>query len=248
MVKKYLNTFLISFVILLILLEYGIFAYFYFYKGSVEETPIVEVNEPVIETSVEFYVEVKGAVNSPGVFKVNSDNIINDVITMAGNFKSNAYTNNINLSKKVSKEMVIYVYTNYEYNAILNEKKENTKDVIDTKDTVFSCPDVDISSCIDKGASIITSDENNSPSDNNEEEKPNEEVKSNETDNSKSKLNINTASKENLMSLSGIGEAKAQKIIDYRNENGLFTSIEQIKNVNGISEKLFEQIKEFITI
>lgn len=247
MVKKYLNTFLISFVILLILLEYGIFAYFYFYKGN-EETPTVEVNEPVIEINDEFYVEVKGAVNSPGVFKVNNDNIINDVITMAGNFKSNAYTNNINLSKKVSKEMVIYVYTNYEYNAILNERKENTKKVIDTKDTICSCPDVDISSCIDKGASIITSDENNSSSDNNEEEKPNEEVKTNETDNSESKVNINTASKENLMSLSGIGEAKAQKIIDYRNENGLFTSIEQIKNVNGISEKVFEQIKEFITI
>lgn len=247
MIKKYLNTFLISFVILLILLEYGIFAYFYFYKGS-EETTTVEVNEPVIEINDEFYVEVKGAVNSPGVFKVNSDNIINDVITMAGNFKSNAYTNNINLSKKVSKEMVIYVYTNYEYNAILNERKENTKKVIETKDTVCSCPDVDISSCIDKKASIITSDENNSSSDNNKEEKPNEEVKTNETDNSKSKVNINTASKENLMSLSGIGEAKAQKIIDYRSENGLFTSIEQIKSVNGISEKLFEQIKEFITI
>ena len=41
---------------------------------------------------------------------------------------------------------------------------------------------------------------------------------------------------------------KAQNIIDYRNENGLFKSIEDLKNVTGISEKLFEQIKEFITI
>ena len=62
------------------------------------------------------------------------------------------------------------------------------------------------------------------------------------------KVNINTSTKEVLTSLSGIGEAKAQKIIDYRNENGLFKSIEDLKNVTGISEKLFEQIKEFITI
>ena len=40
----------------------------------------------------------------------------------------------------------------------------------------------------------------------------------------------------------------SKNIIDYRNENGLFKSIEDLKNVTGISEKLFEQIKEFITI
>ena len=62
------------------------------------------------------------------------------------------------------------------------------------------------------------------------------------------KVNINTANQTELETLPGIGPSTAQKIIDYRNENGLFKSIEDLKNVTGISEKLFEQIKEFITI
>lgn len=236
MIKKYLNTFLISFVILLITIQYGLFAYFYYVKGfksdninqtqEVVETFEEETNEK--EKLSEFYVEIKGAVNSPGVFKVTSDNIINDVINMAGGLKNNAYTKNINLSKNVSKEMVVYVFTNYEY-SLLNTKEETTE---------CNCPKQDISTCANKGASVITSDEN----------KPEELPNSNSEKENNNKVNINIASKETLTSLSGIGDAKAQKIIDYRNENGLFKSIEDLKNVSGISEKLFEQIKEFITI
>ena len=236
MIKKYLNTFLISFVILLIIIQYGLFAYFYYVKDFKSDN--INQTQEVVETFKndsnekeklsEFYVEIKGAVNSPGVFKVTSDNIINDVINMAGGLKNNAYTKNINLSKNVSKEMVVYVYTNYEY-SLLNTKEETTE---------CNCPKQDISVCTDKGASVITSDEN----------KPEEVPNSNSEPENNNKVNINIASKETLTSLSGIGDAKAQKIIDYRNENGLFKSIEDLKNVTGISEKLFEQIKEFITI
>lgn len=63
-----------------------------------------------------------------------------------------------------------------------------------------------------------------------------------------SKVNINTASLQELMSLDGIGETYAQRIIDYRNANGPFTDISQIKNVSGIGEKRFEGIKDFITV
>ena len=236
MIKKYLNTFLISFVILLIIIQYGLFAYFYYVKGfksdninqsqEVVKTFEEETNEK--EKLSEFYVEIKGAVNSPGVFKATSDNIINDVINMAGGLKNNAYTKNINLSKTVSKEMVVYVFTNYEY-SLLNTKEETIE---------CNCPKQDISTCTNKGASVITSDEN----------KPEELPNSNSETENNNKININIASKETLTSLSGIGDAKAQKIIDYRNENGLFKSIEDLKNISGISEKLFEQIKEFITI
>ena len=235
MIKKYLNTFLISFVILLIIIQYGLFVYFYYVKSfksenasQVQESVETFDEEPNEKEKLsEFYVEIKGAVNSPGVFKVTSDNIINDAINMAGGLKNNAYTKNINLSKNVSKEMVVYVYTNYEY-SLLNTKEETYE---------CNCPKQDISACTDKGASIITSDEN----------KP-EELPDSNSEVENSKVNINNATKEMLTSLSGIGDAKAQKIIDYRNENGLFKSIEDIKNVTGISEKLFEQIKEFITI
>lgn len=62
------------------------------------------------------------------------------------------------------------------------------------------------------------------------------------------KVNINTASKEELMSLNGIGEATADKIIAYREENGKFNSIEDIQNVKGIGEAKFNNIKENICI
>ena len=54
--------------------------------------------------------------------------------------------------------------------------------------------------------------------------------------------------KEELMTLSGIGESKAKAIISYRSENGLFKSIDDIKNVTGIGDSIFAQIKENITI
>ena len=60
-------------------------------------------------------------------------------------------------------------------------------------------------------------------------------------------VNINTASKEKLMSLNGVGESTAQKIIDYREENGYFNSVEDIMNVSGIGESKFNKIKEYIT-
>ena len=63
-----------------------------------------------------------------------------------------------------------------------------------------------------------------------------------------SKVNINTASLQELMSLDGIGETYAQRIIDYRTANGPFTDISQIKNVEGIGDKRFNAIKDSITI
>ncbi len=64
----------------------------------------------------------------------------------------------------------------------------------------------------------------------------------------KNLININTATTEQLMTLPGIGEVKAKAIIEYRNKNGWFKDINELKNVSGISENLFEQIKELITV
>jgi comEA protein len=61
-------------------------------------------------------------------------------------------------------------------------------------------------------------------------------------------VNINTAGAEELMKLSGIGEVTANAIIEYRNTNGEFRAIDDIKNVKGIGEAKFETIKAFITV
>lgn len=68
------------------------------------------------------------------------------------------------------------------------------------------------------------------------------------TNKTNDKVSINTATKEQLMNLNGIGESKANDIIAYRNQNGLFKSIEDIKKVSGIGDKLFDKIKDHITI
>ena len=61
-------------------------------------------------------------------------------------------------------------------------------------------------------------------------------------------ININTASKEELMALPKIGDVMSDRIIDYREKNGGFKTIEEIKNVSGIGDKTFENIKDFITV
>lgn len=62
------------------------------------------------------------------------------------------------------------------------------------------------------------------------------------------RININTATIAQLCSLPGIGEGKAQSIITYREEKGKFSSIEEIMNVEGIKEGLFEKIRDSITV
>ncbi len=68
------------------------------------------------------------------------------------------------------------------------------------------------------------------------------------SENSSGKVNINTAAKEELMTLPGVGEKKAQDIINYRTENGQFSSLEDIMNISGIKEGVFGSIKDMITI
>ena len=62
------------------------------------------------------------------------------------------------------------------------------------------------------------------------------------------KININEADASLLMTLNGIGSSKAANILQYREEKGYFKTIEEIKNVSGIGEATFNQLKESITV
>lgn len=170
-------------------------------------------------------VDIKGEVKKPGVYKMPIGSIVQDVINEAGGLKSTAYTKNINLSKSVTNEMVI----------VINSKSEMKNQTTTTKVT-----DV-------KNDAENTNNSSNNKNDNNLCVCEPTDT-SNVTNNSnKSLVNINTASKEELMNVSGIGSSKADAIIIYRTDSP-FNSIEDIKNVSGIGDALFAKIKDYITV
>lgn len=170
--------------------------------------------ESIIEEFV--YVDIKGMVKNPGIYKMNSSDRVNDVIIDAGGLLKGANTRYINLSKKVSDEMVIVIYSESEI--------EEKLSVIDKVDEVPCLCESSINeSCLINESVSEISEEQNSRL-----------------------ININTATKENLMTLPGIGESKAEDIIEYRNSTK-FEKIEDIKEVSGIGESIFSKIKDLIT-
>ncbi len=68
------------------------------------------------------------------------------------------------------------------------------------------------------------------------------------TDDTNGKINLNTASLEQLMEIPGIGESKAKAILNYRETNGGFSSIEEVMNIEGIKEGVFSKMKEYIVV
>lgn len=169
--------------------------------------------------SIKYNIDIKGAVKKPGVYQLDSNLTVNDAINVAGGLTNEADTSIINLAKKITDEMVIIVYTKEEV------KKSNIVDtVIKVVEKECICPNIENDGCL------------------------NNEITDNITNKEESSLvNINTASIEELQTLSGIGESKAKKIIEYREKNGNFKNIEDIKNIEGIGESLYETIKIHIT-
>lgn len=172
-----------------------------------EEKDIEEKQEEQNIEQVEIsyiYVDVKGAVKKPGVYKLVNGSRVIDAINISGGLLKNSNTVYINLSKILKDSDIVKIYTNDEINDM---SKEDIKDI----------------------DSEMKNDEDN-------------------LDEENILLNINTATVNELDELDGIGEAKAKAIVEYRNQNGKFKTIEEIKNVSGISEALFEKIKSFITV
>lgn len=211
-------------------------------KEVAADITLTESTENIQEELTEYQIDIKGAVKKPGVYKLSKDTLIHEAIETAGGLKYGGTTKNINLSKKISNEMVLYIYTN----------SELEKEIPEVTCPECVCETVDISSCTEDKNSVITTSpttEEKQEITNNaskkEEEKPSIE---DNTSIANRKININEASKEELTALKGIGEKIAEKIISYRNEHGKFIKIEDITNVSGIGASIFEKIKEDITI
>lgn len=171
-------------------------------SNTLEEPKVTEAKETI-------RVDVKGMVKKAGVYELAKDSIVNDAIKKAGGLTSKADTTNVNLSKSLTNEMVIYI-----------PKKEEV-----TKSTVNDA-------LVDKSNSVGFIDNESS----------------NETTNTTTKVNINTATLKELITLSGIGESKAQAILEYRTKNGNFKTLEDLKKVSGIGEAAYEKIKDNICI
>lgn len=171
-----------------------------------EEVQTKEEEQTTKTNQNKVIVDIKGMVNNPGVYEVETTSRVNDVITLAGGLKEGADTSNINLAKIVYDEMTIIVYSSEE---VLEKYKQEV--------CICNCPYIENNACID-----------------------------NETDSSL--VNINTAGVEELTTLTGIGDVKAEAIIKYRNEVGKFTTTEDLLKVDGIGEALFEKIKDHITV
>lgn len=164
--------------------------------------------------------DIKGEIKNPGVYEINENTNINDVIKMAGGLTKNSNVSLINLSKNVKDEMVIYIPNK-------NEKPKKCPPCICPK---VKCETTTIPTTLTtKPTELVTTTRliTSSPI--------------------KILININTASIEKLMTINGIGEVIARRIIEYR-EDTPFEKIDDILNVKGIGDKLFAQIKDFITV
>lgn len=146
------------------------------------------------QTSAVIMVDVKGAVNKPGVYQVDTSDRVQSVILKAGWQRTEADMTQVNLAQRLTDGQVLYVPI--------------------------------------KGEQVPTNFAN-------------EAVASSQT---KTTINLNTATKEELQNLEGIGEKKADQILDYRQEHGGFKSIEELKSISGIGTKRFEAIKEQLAI
>lgn len=185
-------------------------------------------HEQVMEEQDKVYVDIKGAVVAPGVYEIETDKKVIDVVTLAGGLKDNADTSMINLAKKVTNEMVVIIYTKEEV-ALSTQPNQIIKYV----DKQCICPEIKNDACLNNSTSKEST--TNASSDK-------ESTITNE------KVNLNTATSEQLQTLSGIGESKAKAIIEYRETNGEFKSIEELKEVSGIGDSLYEKVKDNITV
>lgn len=155
------------------------------------------------ETSIsEIYVDIKGEVVFPGVYRLVNGSRLLDVIELAGGVTEQANMNQINQSLLLTDQMMIIIPSK---NQPFNNFEEYSINSIES--------------------SVVTISQSNNPL-----------------------LNINTATLEELQTLSGIGPKKAEAILNYRQENGSFQTIDDLLNVDGIGEKIFEQLKNEIMV
>jgi len=241
-IYNHYKTYILYGIIVILIIIIG----FMYSNNVTAKADIKEVEKPKKEEKEEIrkvFVDIKGEVKVPGVYELNDTERVIDVIKKANGLTSRADTSYINLSKKVKDEMVIIIYSKNEIKEYEKSLEENKiKEIIkyEVIEKELPCPNTTNESCIntkieDKKVDNSTKEDNNI------------EKETTKIDETNKLVNLNTATKDELLTLSGIGESKADLIIEYRNTNK-FNSIEDLKNVKGIGDSLFEKVKDSITV
>ncbi|MGE7759184.1 helix-hairpin-helix domain-containing protein [Peribacillus sp. NPDC097895] len=164
-------------------------------KDGVEQSENETDEEPPI-----IKVDVKGAVQAPGVFTAQAGDRVIDLISAAGSFTDKADKNKVNFAQIVEDQMVIYVPEVGEEDWGLTEH---------------------IQAASSGSASLGTSS---------------------------GQVNLNTATQEELETLTGIGPSKAAAILEYRETAGKFEQVDDLKKVSGIGDKTFERLQDSISV
>lgn len=173
------------------------------------------------------YVYVTGEVNNPGVVTLTDGCRIADAINAAGGTTSNADVSKVNLVFLLEDGMKIN---------------------IPSGETLKKNPDFEyITTGSGDGTNSAEADHYNSSYESNNKLSSSTSHATSDKKNT-STVNINTATQTELETLPGIGPSTALKIINYRTENGKFSSIEDIKKVSGIGDAKFESIKKYIKV
>ena len=211
-------------------------------KSVKVEIPIKQENNIKEEKNKKVKIDIKGMVRHPGVYELFEEERVWDAITKAGGLVEGANTSYINLSKKIKDEMVIIIYSNDEMDKFIKEK-ENTIYIKYECD----CPDNINDACINENDTVNTNGVEKKKSESTKKQEGNKDTITS-LNTSDELISINTATLEELMNLSGIGESKAKAIISYREENGLFEKLEDIMNVSGIGQAAYSKIKDNIKL
>lgn len=162
-------------------------------------------------------------------------------------------TNEISNNEIVEEYIIVHVIGSVKTKGIVKLKQgSRISDVIEAAGGITEDADlskINLAYVVEDGQKIYVPNKNDSENTNNITEEAGENVVGDSNTVSESgKVNINTASQTELETLSGIGPSTALKIINYRNENGNFEKIEDIKNVPGIGDTKFESLKENICV
>ena len=174
--------------------------------------------------SVQIAVYVCGAVKKPGVCYLPSGARVCDALEAAGGFTKSADTQWLNQAKLLSDGEMLIVYTSVE-TAQMKEQGVLPGDAVSAHAVSGSAGSSASVSSANAAAEATGSGAGG-----------------------EALVNLNTASKEQLMTLPGIGEAKADAIIRYRTETGLFASTEDVMNISGIKNSVYEKIRDKVTV